>query len=233
MKTTPKQSKSRAGIASQLVIDTPPAELLAPMARKVADARLTKKQRDFAQLVADGKPKATAYREAYDSKGNTNTVKCNAQKVYNATHVQQTIEALKRAKELAESLSAAQIRALILSDLLKHSQDEDQKLSDRLAALKLLGTLSDVAAYTERKEVLNVKASVDIKQQLIEKLKFIGAGTTESPKPAANSDDADSLMRELHDAPATIEGELIESEPSSFEPEAFSDKPEANDAKGA
>ena len=209
----PKQTKSRAGVASQLAIDMPTPAMLAPHAIAIADAGLTKKQADFAKLVADGEPAAKAYREAYKSTGKPNTVKQEAHKLKKNPDVARTIEALKRAKELADSLSAAQIRALILSDLVKHSQDEDAKLSDRLNALKLLGTLSDVAAYTERKEVLNIKASVDIKQQILEKLKFIGAGSTPealSAKPSADSSDADSLLKELRDDPAVIDGELIE-----------------------
>ena len=209
----PKQTKSRAGVASQLAIDMPTPAMLSPHAIAIADAGLTKKQADFAKLVADGEPAAKAYREAYESNGKPNTVKQEAHKLKKNPDVARTIEALKRAKELADSLSAAQIRALILSDLVKHSQDEDAKLSDRLNALKLLGTLSDVAAYTERKEVLNIKASVDIKQQILEKLKFIGAGSTPealSAKPSADSSDADSLLKELRDDPAVIDGELIE-----------------------
>jgi phage terminase small subunit len=207
--------------------------MLAPAAIKVADKRLTKKQREFAQAIVDGETGAGAYRKAYnkpDAKPQTAAV--NGCKLSKNTKIQQTIAALQRAKELADSLSAAQIRALILSDLLKHSQDEDQKLTDRLAALRLLGQLSDVAAYTERKEVLNIKASVDIKQQLLEKLKFIGHSATpeaDSHKPAANSADdnadAESLLNELRSDPDVIEGELIESG-SDFQ--ALSDKPEAD-----
>ena len=202
----PKQTKSRAGVASQLAIDMPTPAMLAPHAIAIADAGLTKKQADFAKLRAEGETKAESYRKAYnkpDAKPQTAAV--NGCKLSKNTKIQQTIEALKRAKELADSLSAAQIRALILSDLLKHSQDEDQKLSDRLAAIKLLGQLSDVAAYTERKEVLNIKASVDIKQQIMEKLKLIGKAS--SLEPTADSADGDSLLAEL--SGDIVEGELV------------------------
>ena len=212
----PKQTKSRAGVASQLAIDMPTPAMLAPHAIAIADAGLTKKQADFAKLVADGAPAAKAYREAYESTGKPNTVKQEAHKLKKNPDVARTIEALKRAKELADSLSAAQIRALILSDLLKHSQNEDLKASDRLAAIGMLGKLTDVQAFTERRETVSIKASIDIREQILEKLKFIGAGSTpeaSSHKPAESSreaDDADSLLRELRDDPAVIDGELIE-----------------------
>ena len=213
-KQAASRTTSRAAIASQIVVETPTPSMLAKTAVAVADAGLTKKQADFAKLSAEGETNAGAYRKAYNKPdAKPATAAANGYKLSQNTQIKQTIEALKRAKELADSLSAAQIRALILSDLVKHSQDEDAKLSDRLNALKLLGTLSDVAAYTERKEVLNIKASVDIKQQILEKLKFIGAGSTPealSAKPSADSSDADSLLKELRDDPAVIDGELIE-----------------------
>ena len=227
-----KQTKTRARVASKLAIETPTAAMLAPHAVAIADAGLTKKQADFAKLRAEGETKAESYRKAYDKPdAKPATAAANGYKLSQNTQIKQTIEALKRAKQLADSLSAAQIRALILSDLVKHSQDEDAKLADRLAALRLLGQLSDVAAYTERKEVLNIKASVDIKQQILEKLKFIGAGSTPealSHKPTESSsdaDDAESLLKELRDDPDVIDGELIESG-SDFPPIADSDKPE-------
>ena len=223
-----KQPKSRAAIASQIAVDLPTPAMLAPSAIAVADAGLTKKQAGFAKLLADGEPATKAYREAYESNGKPNTVAHSAHMLKKNPKIAQTVEALKRAKELADSLSAAQIRALILSDLVKHSQDEDAKMSDRLQALRLLGQLSDVAAYTERKEVLNIKASVDIKQQILEKLKFIGAGSTpeqSSHKPEANSDDAESLLKELRDDPDVVDGELIEAG-KAFPLIADSDKPE-------
>ena len=238
----PKQQKTRASVASQLVIDMPPAALLAPAAKVAAEAKLTKKQREFARHIVEGETGADAYRKAYDTAGKPNIVKREASLLKKNPNVAKTIEALQKAKELADSLSAAQIRALILSDLVKHSQDEDARLADRLTAVKLLGQLTDVAAFTERKEVLNIKASADIKGQLLEKLKFIGAGSTpeaHSQKPADTSDDADSLLRELRDDPDVIDGELIERgedfpelTAQSSELRADSDKLEDNSEQG-
>lgn len=215
-KHTKTQTPSRSAMNSRIVVDTPTPAMLAPLAVEIAGKNLTKKQRDFAKHVADGATGADAYRKSYNSKGKPETVADSASKLRKHPQVAQTIEAMQRAKELADSLSAAQIRALILSDLVKHSQDEEAKLSDRLTAMKMLGQLTDIGAFTERKEVLTVKASVDIKTQLMERLKLIANSEkqqADSNKLSASSpaeDDADSLLDELRNDPNVIDGELVE-----------------------
>ena len=66
----------------------------------MSDDRLTAKQRRFCELVAGlGKgsvpmSQADAYREAYRSKGNSQTVRNEASRLMKLPHVSQTVKAM-------------------------------------------------------------------------------------------------------------------------------------------
>jgi DNA-binding CsgD family transcriptional regulator len=162
------------------------------------EARLTPKQREFARLVALGESKAGAYRQSYKSKGNTKTVANKGYQLTQRGDIQATVEAFAAAQRFAESHTPAQLRAFVVQQLTAHAANEENPPAVRINALKLLGTVSEVAAFTERKEVVNIKASGDIKERIAAKLKLIGAGTTfEHNSQQDNEQDADSLMAEL------------------------------------
>lgn len=135
--------------------------------------KLTPKQREFARLVAMGETKAGAYREAYKSKGNPHTVGNRGYELAGRGEVQGVIEAYQAAIEAAKYRTPAQLRELVIHQLTQHALDTECPPAQRIKALELLGKVSEVAAFTERKETTVINQASDIKQRLLESLRNV------------------------------------------------------------
>ena len=160
------------------------------------ESRLTPKQREFARNLALGNSKAQAYREAYNSKGTKKTQAANGYKLSQSTDIQQIKKAYEVAIEAAKQRTPAQLRELVIHQLTAHAIDQDVPPAQRIQALKLLGTVSEVAAFTERKEVTNVRKSEDVRSALLEKLRTI-SGSAVDAVLIDKTQDADSLLAEI------------------------------------
>ena len=93
---------------------------------------------------------------------------------------------------LFRSQKPAQIRELIVHNLLTMSLNPETKEAQRLKALEMLGKLSDVQAFTERKETTVIHESSKIKAQLLDQLKTIVQGDN-----LVKDVSAESLLAEL------------------------------------
>jgi hypothetical protein len=80
-----------------------------------------------------------------------------------------------------------------VQQLVQHSLDEDFPPAQRVQCLKLLGSLFEVGAFVERKEITTVKRSEDIRTRIIEALKDV---TDVTP-----IDDGLSLLEEIKGSP--------------------------------
>lgn len=163
---------------------------------------LTPSQREFARNLALGKSKAQSYREAYNSKGNSKTQANNGYQLAKRSDIQTIKEAYALAIEAAKHRSPAQLRELVIHQLTVHALNPETKDAQRIKALELLGKVSEVAAFTERKEVHTIKHSEDIRGRLIEQLRALThgaddaiAGTASQVSDADSA--ADSLLAEL------------------------------------
>ena len=165
---------------------------------------LTPKQREFARQVALGESKANAYRKAYGSKGAPKTVGNRGYELSRLGDVQVEIEAYRLAAEAEKQRTPAQLRALVIHQLTKHALDEACPPAQRIKALELLGKVSEVAAFTERKETTVTHQSTAIKQKLLDQLRNVVDIT-----PNDDADEsADSLLAELQAIPGA--GEIFE-----------------------
>lgn len=167
------------------------------------ESKLTPKQREFAKQIALGETKAGAYRKAYDSKGKPATQSRHGQALLKRDAIQTQAEAFRAAIEAQKLASPAHLRALVIDRLTRHAIDETIKPSERLRALQLLGTVTEVAAFTERREVVQVKDSAQIKERLMQTLSMLkkqGAKDVEYTE-------GDSLLAELAEARATDPGQ--------------------------
>jgi hypothetical protein len=73
--------------------------------------------------------------------------------------------------------------------------DPESKPGQITAAAKVLGTVTEVAAFTERKEVRTISSSEDARARVMQELRgLISAGATDATIIEA---DADSLLQEL------------------------------------
>jgi hypothetical protein len=182
---------------------------------------LTKKQKDFARKVAEGKPKAQAYREAYNSQGKPTTQAVEAHKLSVNPKVASMIEAFSLANEAREYLIPAQIRTMAIQNLVGIAIDEGEKTSNKLKALELIGKMSEVALFTERKELIHTTNSADIKEKLLEGLRLAFSNSRHVNDLAKRK--AESLLVELSEA------QTIDNEPPSAEDEAQTPTPCAID----
>jgi hypothetical protein len=166
---------------------------------------LTKKQKDFARKVADGKPKAQAYRETYNSKGKPSTEGREGHRLTQNPKISTMIEAFTVANEAREYLIPAQIRTMAIQNLVSIAVDDGEKTSNKLKALELIGKMSEVSLFSETKTHLHLHSSADIKAQLIEGLRMAFANTRGVNDLAKRK--AESLLVELSEARAPIDAE--------------------------
>jgi hypothetical protein len=167
---------------------------------------LTHKQKTFAKQVALGKPKTVAYRIAYDTKGKKSTQAVNAHKVSNNDNVKNMIEAYSRAFEAREYQKPERLRELVIHQLTELALNPEVKDAQRIRSLELLGKVSEVGAFVDRKETRVIHESSKIKERLLDQLKTI------INVDASEIDEGDSLLRELSGNNPT------ESEPQTEDP---------------
>jgi len=188
------QKLTRAQIREGL--DTIPIDTLLG-AGQGKQPKLTTKQRDFAKAVALGKTKAQAYRESYKVDAAQSTIVCAPYKLAADARIQQEVEAYKLAIEAEKHRTPAQLKALLVQQLVQHSLDDEFPPASRVQCLKLLGSLFEVGAFVERKEITTVSRSDDIRTRLLSRLQTIAVDATE-----VQADDALDLLAEIRGAQA-------------------------------
>ena len=168
-----------------------PVEVLLS-AGKGKQAQLTHKQKEFARGIAMGKTQAQAYRDSYDTKGKAQTQGDNASRLARDSRIAAEVEAYKLAIEAEKHRTPAQLKSLLVQQLVQHSLDADFPPAQRVQCLKLLGSLFEVGAFVERKEVTTVNRSGDIRARILETLKDVTDVTA--------LDDGLSLLEEIDGA---------------------------------
>ena len=154
---------------------------------------LTTKQKKFAKAVADGETKASAYRKAYKAKPAPSTMVTAPYTLAADPRIKREIEAYKLANEAAKQRNAGQLRELVIHSLVQVVIDPDTKPSVKIQAAKVLGTVTEVAAFTERKEITTIKTSTDARAQIMEQLRgMMKAGAVDAVEV-----DASTLLEEL------------------------------------
>lgn len=142
---------------------------------------LTAKQRKFAEGVALGKTGAQAYREAYDSQGKAITQSHEGSRLKNNPAVAAQIQALALAQEAQRHSTPAALRALVIQQLTEHAINPDVQPAQRLRALELLGKVTEVAAFTERREVIKTTDAGAARAQLLDSLRSaLKSGATDA-----------------------------------------------------
>lgn len=148
---------------------------------------LTAKQRAFARAVAMGETGAGAYRKAYKTNAKPKVVGDAASKLKAHAGIAQEIEALKLAQAAAEHRSPAALRALVIQTLVEVATNGEEKAAVRVNAAKVLGTVTEVAAFTERKEVRTISSSEDARAKIMAELKTLMLNSGDTVDIEANS----------------------------------------------
>lgn len=165
---------------------------------------LTKKMQGFAVDLATGETKAQAYRNNYDTKAKPKAVGDQAHKLAKHPAIVKEVDLITEALEAAALHSAAQLRGLVIGRLTKEALNMESPAAARISAIKALGQVSEIAAFTERKEIRTVKGSDDIKAQLLEMIQGAMHNQARTIDQDANQAEIDSLLAEIA-APAPNE----------------------------
>ena len=155
---------------------------------------LTSKQREFARNVAMGETKAESYRRAYNSKTDKAKTQGDAgSRLSRHSGISTEIQAYQAAIEASKYRTPIQLREFVIHQLTLHAMDESINPAQRIKSLELLGKVSEVAAFTERKETTVINQSGDIKERLLAML--TGQVTDLSHKDILSPGSKQSLAR--------------------------------------
>jgi hypothetical protein len=188
---TPKTVGKISRAQLREALDTVPIDsLFSPAVSK----ELTTKQKRFARDVAMGATKAQAYRNNYNAKS-PHTMTSKPYHLAADDRVKAEIEAIKRAIAAQEYQTPAALRALVIQSLVGVITNPDSQPGQITAAAKVLGTVTEVAAFTERKEVRTITSSEDARAKIMAELKQLA--NADAVDVLAIDADADSLLAEL------------------------------------
>jgi hypothetical protein len=180
---------------------------------KGVSGNLTQKEKRFAREVAQGATKADAYRKAYNPKSK-HTQRKEPYMLAKSPRVVQEIEALMLAEQAMALQTPAQLRALVIQTLVQTALDPQTKAAVRVQAVKVLGTVTEVAAFTERKEVRTISSSEDARAKVMAEIKALMFGSGD-----AEDIEAKTLLDELS-ADDDTGGEYDDAQPvDSYEGE--------------
>ena len=178
---------SRKQIREQIA-STPLEEIL-----HVPSRSLTSKQKDYCKRVASGKPFNQSYREAYQSKANPKSIGVEVHHMNKDPRIILETEAQKRAIEFEKSYSARQLKSIVISQLTQEALNPESKPSERISALKALGSVAELGVFKTIKETRIIKDSASAKADLLDKIR-------KAMKDQSRTIDADamSLLDEIN-----------------------------------
>lgn len=185
------------------------------------EKRLTPKQREFAKELALGNTKAGAYRAAYNSKGKPDTQSRKGQILAKQDPIRAQVAALQLAEEARKHQTPAALRALVIERLTCHAIDDNIGPAQRLRALELLGKVTEVAAFTERREVVTHSDASALRDRLAQALRSaLQSQATDAGMGASLLAELQPPALEVIDAPDSEPGQLGQAQPVSEELEA-------------
>ena len=188
-------------------LDTIPMSEILGVSSK--DKGLTHKQQSFARELAKGATKAEAYRKAYKAKPAPSTILTAPYRLAADARVSAEVEAYKVAIESAKHRTPEALRQLVIKTLVDVAISPEAKDSVKVAAVKVLGTVVEVGAFLERREVITTTNSKQAKADLLQQIRTLMKGEAVD----AIEVDADSLLAEL-----SPEVEEVESLPDDTHP---------------
>jgi phage terminase small subunit len=177
-------------------------------------SQLTAKQKKFAREVAQGATKAEAYRRAYSPNPAPSTLLGEPYRVAANPKVAAEIEAYQAAIEAARYRTPAALRELVIQSLVSVVINPETKDSVKVAAAKVLGTVTEVAAFTERKEIKTISSSADAKANVMAELKRLIHDNAEDATIVESQ--ANDLLAELsaESGPGVVESAAADPHPA-------------------
>lgn len=214
MNTTKKHTKLTRAQVTEALDSVPVSHILG----KSVSRELTGKQKRFCLEVAKGETKANAYRKAYNVKSK-NTLQREPYQLTRDQRITNEIEALEAAMKAQTYQTPSALRALVIQSLVGVITNPDSQPGQITAAAKVLGTVTEVAAFTQRSESKVITSSEDARAAIMAQLKQLsnsGAIDVE-----AIDADADALMAELDGAKTGLDA----THPPPTTPDADEESP--------
>jgi hypothetical protein len=158
---------------------------------------LTTSQIKFAEEMALGKTKAESYRQSRPngrkSQAKPKTASRRGAELASDSRIQAQIDAFKLAIEAQKYTTPLHLRALVIQRLTEKAIDPEVKDSQQLKALELIGKLTEVQSFTERREIVNINAdSNEMREKLMQSLRL-----ALSNQDVTDVDEADQLLAEI------------------------------------
>ena len=185
---------------------------------------LTTKQKNFARAIAMGATKADAYRTAYKPDAKPSSLNNDPYRIASDPRIVREIEAYTLAIEAEKHRTPAALRSLVIQQLTEHALDKDIPPAQRIKALQLLGTVAEVGAFVELKQVRTITSSDDARARVMSELR----GLLTTGAADATIIEADSLLQELTgDAVKFNAAPLVETTEPEAQTPLHPDPPEA------
>jgi hypothetical protein len=206
---------------------TPIEDIL--LGHQTGGVNLTAKQKAFAEEVAKGTPKAKAYRQTYNTQADKQTQANSAHKLAQIPKIQAMIDSFKVANEAMKYQTPLQLRALAVQRLVELSIDEDVKPAQQLKALELIGKITEVALFTERREIIKTTNPQEAREKLIESIKL--ALRNENVQDAETVDETDTEADDLLNTIKRGKAEVMNGKRAQTEAEAIEAEPAEEDTE--
>lgn len=160
-----------------------------------------------------GATKADAYRQAYKPDAKPSSLNNDPYRIASDPRIVREIEAYTLALEAEKHRTPAALRSLVIQTLTQVLIDPDTKPAVRINAAKVLGTVTEVAAFTERKEVRTISTSEDARAKVMQELRALVSNGAED----ATVIEADSLLAELtgENISGTSKENIIDGKPDN------------------
>jgi hypothetical protein len=127
---------------------------------------MTHKQKVFARELALGTTGAEAYRKAYNTKASKQRQAEMASKLKKSPKIKASVERERAMIEARKQRTPEELRVWVIEQLRTEASDIDNPPSVRVNALLLLGKVTEVAAFTDRKEKVVIHSSLDLRQRI-------------------------------------------------------------------
>jgi hypothetical protein len=141
------------------------------------------------------------------------------------------IEAFRAAIEAQKYATPTHLRALVIEQLTRHALDEGFPPAQRVKALELLGRITEVAAFTERREVVHVHDAETARERLMQSLRL----AVQSSAIDVDDTSADDLLAEISGAQShddEITDAHAHTDTHAHTGEGFENAPEADPPGG-
>lgn len=179
--------------ARQTLTEMSPAQVMGMIG--VTQGQLTAKQKAFAYNIAMGNTRAEAYRMAYKRDASKRTLKSKPYELVRDERIRREIEAYQLAAEAAKHRTAEDLRRLVIQALTQQIIDPECPPAVRVQAAKTLGNVTEVAAFTERKESVVHHSSDKLRADIFAQVQALMQGQTIQGERI--DADAASLLDEL------------------------------------